>query len=80
MSIDCPSCGKEGRVVDTRRHGKLRWRRRECSPCDQRWSTWEVGGDDETRQLLERNNLYREVVSDIRAALGRLIENQKAKQ
>lgn len=76
MSVLCPKCQREGRIFDTRLHGQLRWRRRECLKCGERWSTWEVGGDDEVRNTLTKNDQYRQAIADIRAVLGRLITKE----
>jgi len=38
----CPKCGADGKITDTRMHGQVRRRRRECVKCEVRWSTWET--------------------------------------
>lgn len=40
--IICPVCGGESEVVNSRRVGTAQRRRRKCTKCGERWSTYEV--------------------------------------
>ncbi len=68
MSIICAKCKEPGRVVDSRRHGQTMWRRREC--CGERWTTIEYGNNDELHALRAEVAKYKQMIHDIRAALG----------
>ena len=66
---DCPSCGRESDVKDSRvskRTGAVR-RRRVCGACGRRWHTVEVHEEDVGEQMttLERSHL--------RAAASRMV-------
>jgi transcriptional regulator NrdR family protein len=68
MSVLCKTCGKQGKVVDSRRHGETIWRRREC--CGDRWTTIEGGSNEELRALRAKVEQYRTMIAGIRSALG----------
>lgn len=40
--IECPKCGADSGVLESRAVAKTIWRRRKCSACGERWSTYEV--------------------------------------
>jgi transcriptional regulator NrdR family protein len=70
-SVLCPSCGAEGRVVDSFRSEGIRVRRRKCDRegCGSDWRTTE-GGDDAAvaerqrlRELEAENDLLTHTIS-----------------
>lgn len=44
--VECPKCGSGlVRVIDSRPSGKSARRRRRCTTCEFRWTTWEYPED-----------------------------------
>lgn len=76
MSVYCPKCKQEGRVLDSRLvpESGVRLRRRECLECEMRWNTWEVGHDMGVGDLRRQNAELRKAIAEIRSALGALIK------
>jgi len=70
VSICCPKCGKEGKVIETRKRDGIAVRRRRCIRCIERWTTWEAGDNSATAASVRMATLkkMREAIDQIERA------------
>ena len=71
---NCPRCGLDGAVVDSRPAPRGRRRRRRCAPCDLNWMTLEVAEFEVPPMLeIELKLLRHEMASNL-ARLDEMLE------
>jgi transcriptional regulator NrdR family protein len=68
--MKCPSCSSTGKmhVIDGRPRGDCYWRRRRCSKCEYRWSTYErpiLDTEEAVIKMRSMKAIYVDVMDDM---------------